>query len=256
MLKKMMMLTMAGLLILPVAIGYDGYQDRIPNGEVFTCNTCHYPNNDFYSDFKQNGNMWSADLARVDSDNDGFTNGTELLDATGVWQEGDPDPGNSEDVTNPGDPDSYPPDATATPTNPPHNTPTPTQPPAESPTPVPTQNGNITVTVSIETNQTLYRAGDQLLCRTNVEVIGGTLAADQYVALEVVGNYYFWPTWGQNVDKAARTFEEGNNQETILDFIWPSGDYGQLSGIRFYVALLDSSGTLIGNYDMTEWGYQ
>jgi hypothetical protein len=34
-----------------------------------------------------------------------LTNGEELLDPTGDWREGDPDPGDPADVTNPGDSD-------------------------------------------------------------------------------------------------------------------------------------------------------
>ena len=42
-------------------------------------------------------------MAAIDSDEDGGTNGTELLDPDGNWQRGDSDPGNPDDVTNPGD---------------------------------------------------------------------------------------------------------------------------------------------------------
>ena len=90
--------------------------DQVPNGSVFRCKTCHTgtggPRNAFgqmieadYLDV--NGDViWQAELASLDADEDGGTNGQELLDPDGSWNEGDADPGNTEAVTNPGDPES------------------------------------------------------------------------------------------------------------------------------------------------------
>lgn len=52
--------------------------------------------------------FWSAELAQMDSDGDGFSNGEELQDPEGTWSEGDPDPGDISLVTHPGDPNSFP----------------------------------------------------------------------------------------------------------------------------------------------------
>ncbi len=90
---------------------------QIPNGEVNRCLNCHTlfggsPRNDFGLDIAAdyldaNGDViWNAALAELDSDNDGGTNGMELLDPNGEWNIGEPDPGNETDVTNPGDPAS------------------------------------------------------------------------------------------------------------------------------------------------------
>lgn len=88
----------------------------IPNGNVFSCNTCHEvpggPRNSFGLDVEKlitkggHEAFWSPALAAADSDGDGVTNGQELGDPRGVWKSGDPNPGDSTKVTNPGDPKS------------------------------------------------------------------------------------------------------------------------------------------------------
>jgi hypothetical protein len=91
------------------AFGYGGYVDMVPNGSVYSCNTCHL-NGGFGQDFSDAGVQWTAALAAMDSDGDGYSNGTELLDPGGDWSEGDPDPGDPANVTNPDDPDDFPDD--------------------------------------------------------------------------------------------------------------------------------------------------
>ncbi|MBE2187940.1 MAG: T9SS type A sorting domain-containing protein [Candidatus Kapabacteria bacterium] len=95
---------------------------QIPNGNKFDCNTCHTMGggtalnpfgidvlNAFLTPKNALGNVnWVADLASIDSDNDGFTNGQELLDPNGEWKIGDPNPGNTLDVFNPGSSNSKP----------------------------------------------------------------------------------------------------------------------------------------------------
>jgi hypothetical protein len=80
---------------------------KVPNGSVYSCNTCHYSGM-FRSDFHSADDQWTAALAAMDSDGDGYSNGTELLDPDGNWSVGDPDPGDPADVTNPDDPDDFP----------------------------------------------------------------------------------------------------------------------------------------------------
>jgi len=87
-----------------VILSYSYYTDDIPYG---TCAYCH--TNDYFSvDFANNGHLWNATLAHMDSDSDGFTNGVELQDANGEWQVGDQDPGDPTKVTNPDDPNDFP----------------------------------------------------------------------------------------------------------------------------------------------------
>ena len=85
----------------------------VPN-IVAECNTCHTsgggtPRNAFGLDVQAlvtpNGEevFWGPEFAALDSDGDGFTNGEELGDPDGVWQEGDPAPGDPADLGNPAD---------------------------------------------------------------------------------------------------------------------------------------------------------
>jgi len=95
--------------------------DQLPNGKVFRCLNCHQsiagdgPLNPFGEEvsakfLNQNGDVvWGPELAKLDSDGDGFTNGQELQDPEGKWKIGDKDPGNPDLVSLPGDPGSKPP---------------------------------------------------------------------------------------------------------------------------------------------------
>ena len=53
--------------------------------------------------------FWGPELAALDSDGDGATNGEELGDPDGTWTADDPAPGDPALITHPGDPDSTPP---------------------------------------------------------------------------------------------------------------------------------------------------
>lgn len=90
-----------------------GFYIRIPNGNINTCYNCHYTStggkaslNQFGKDFFENYKSWDKTLALLDSDNDGFSNGFELQDSLGNWQFGSI--GDSNKVTLPGDPSSFP----------------------------------------------------------------------------------------------------------------------------------------------------
>lgn len=51
--------------------------------------------------------QWGV-LAMLDADGDGYSNGEELQDAGGTWSSGEADPGMSELITDPNDPNDYP----------------------------------------------------------------------------------------------------------------------------------------------------
>ena len=93
--------------------------NQIPNGDVGGCGNCHVNSagggarNVFGSaiegGFLSGGNVtWNATLARLDSDQDGATNGEELQDSAGSWTSSQAAPGTRSLVTNPGDANSTP----------------------------------------------------------------------------------------------------------------------------------------------------
>ena len=107
------------------ARGFRG--SMVPNAEAVGagCNLCHVsgggsPRNGFGLDVEAlvtvNGRevFWTPELAALDSDGDGFTNGQELGDPEGTWEPGDDPPGDAAGVTHPGDPESRPPEAVST----------------------------------------------------------------------------------------------------------------------------------------------
>lgn len=91
---------------------------QIPNGNKFSCSTCHIdpngggPRNLFGQEVEKRVSVggteefWSPSLAALDSDGDGKTNGQELGDPAGTWSTGQPNPGNFNAISNPGDPNS------------------------------------------------------------------------------------------------------------------------------------------------------
>lgn len=94
---------------------------QVPNTGLYGCNTCHTtgggtPRNPFGLEVEANflttagfaGDVvWGPELAALDSDGDGATNGMELGDPDGTWVAGDADP--EGEAFAPGDPDSTPP---------------------------------------------------------------------------------------------------------------------------------------------------
>ncbi len=79
---------------------------QVPNGSAASCNTCHTagggsPLNPFGLEIVTNfltatgpaGDViWGPELAALDSDGDGASNGAELGDPDGTWVVGDPNP--------------------------------------------------------------------------------------------------------------------------------------------------------------------
>jgi dopamine beta-monooxygenase len=98
---------------------------QIPNGGVNSCANCHVSafgggarnvfgqqvEAGFLTSVGFSGDViWGPELAALDADGDGFTNGEELGDPEGTWKIGDPAPGNADEVTRPWDPESHPPE--------------------------------------------------------------------------------------------------------------------------------------------------
>jgi peroxiredoxin len=139
-------------------------------------------------------------------------------------------------------------------------TPEPTVPPspspaAPSPTPIPSPTaGPGEEGIWISTNQGSYGAGDLFVLSTRVVTLGA-VELDQFVVLDVYGSYWFWPSWGTELDSERRSFPGGELNEELLSFTWPSGA-GSATEIRFWAALLrPADGSLYGRYGNCEFSF-
>lgn len=114
--------------------------------------------------------------------------------------------------------------------------------------------------LNLALNREYYRAGDAFLLTTAlVNPYPVALAADEYIALDVGGMYWFWPSWHgfpPEVDSEAVMLEPfGELPQTILEFTWPAVG-GTAGGIAFRGVLVDpESGTLLGDLESATFGY-
>ncbi len=257
-------LLLGAIVVSPVVLGYSQDVDRVPNGGVFSCDTCHSSGNDFIGPYNAAGRQWTAALAALDSDGDGYSNGVELQDPGGSWSQGQADPGDSDLVTNPGESSSHPSPATATPT-PVVSTPTPEPTatgaaPTNTPSgsdPTPTPAGCSGTGVRIEMPAASFAPGDTCACVAFVcngdssSISGNPL----FVILDIVGSYYFAPGFS-SFEYYSMTFGPGETEVTVLpEFMWPAGA-GSFTGAKWYGALTDPEITgLIGTLGMFEFGW-
>ncbi len=97
-----------------IALARSERQQHIPNGNAFSCDSCHGKASlqvrdltPFGADVNRNmsnGVVQWRNIWNVDSDGDGFSNGLELNDPNGNWQRGQSNPGGA--ISNPGTPNS------------------------------------------------------------------------------------------------------------------------------------------------------
>jgi Cu/Zn superoxide dismutase len=121
--KLLVLSSFAAILISSVADARPFRPGLIPNGFSVACFTCHVkfptpgdgPRNAFGQEVETRVTplgmeaFWGPELAALDSDGDGFTNGEELGDPDGSWSPGDPSPGHPALIARPGSNRSTPP---------------------------------------------------------------------------------------------------------------------------------------------------
>lgn len=77
------------------------------------------------------------------------------------------------------------------------------------------------------------------------------------IMLDVQGQYWFWPSWTQQLDYQLRYLPALSNEhyEQILRLTWPAGVGGMID-VRFWAAFLSEDLTgLAGAADMASWSY-
>lgn len=79
-------------LVFGTLTGSEDFMKNLPVYEQLRCKICHNSSepimglpdlNKFGQDFNDNGKTWNKELADIDSDNDGYSNGLELGDVEG-----------------------------------------------------------------------------------------------------------------------------------------------------------------------------
>ena len=119
-----------------------------------------------------------------------------------------------------------------------------------------------TLGVTLDLSQTEFHPGDPFSCTATVCNNTGAELPDMplFVLLEIMGQYYFGPTFSESVD----TYLDGNptypENETDVDvippFTWPEGA-GSFHGAYFHAALTDPDMTfLYGAMDSVEFGWE
>ena len=155
------------------------------------------------------------------------------------------------------------PSATATPSPDPSapatNTPTPL-PPTRTPTPVltatPTRTAGPELFIEVSCNQQVYLPGDRFTLMSRIWNPESAFSSAHFVILDVFGQYWFWPTWTEEVNYSRWTIPgPGELSYVYLDFIWPDGA-GSLGGVKFWAALLDPTASeLLCEPSMCEFAF-
>ena len=89
-----------------------------------------------------------------------------------------------------------------------------------------------------------------------VDNSGEPFISEQFVALQVGTNFFFWPSWGPELDSGLGIYNSGRNETTLLAFQWPDIE-GRASGLTFHTVLCNpSTRQVISNLDSISFGYE
>lgn len=147
---------------------------------------------------------------------------------------------------------------TATPSGEPTETPSPTRTqtgtPTLEPTPYPCE--QFELSLLLPTNY--FSPGD--LFRVDLQTCNpepGTRIIHLAVVLDVLGSYWFWPTWEQEFTYQDQEFGTGWTVIPILEqFVWPNTGTSGLNPLYFYASCLDDTFLdLACNLAQVEFGY-
>ena len=103
--------------------------------------------------------------------------------------------------------------------------------------------------ISVSLNRMHYTGGDHFSVSLDVSNPGEEVSADQYVVLEVYGEYFWYPRWGSDPEPVGLLLSEGyKTREEIISVDLPDS-LGTGGPFHFYAALC-ISGTydLVGDY--------
>ncbi len=129
--------------------------------------------------------------------------------------------------------------------------------PTPTPTPAPSPTSSQWIGVQVTLSGDMFSAGD--IFKLNVSCRGnpGDLYAEMFVVLDVFGDFWFWPLWTPDSQGLLIALQPDQPVTfSILDFQWPHGDFGEVTGLKFWAAIC-RPGTFqaIGEIGWAEFGY-
>lgn len=107
-------------------------------------------------------------------------------------------------------------------------------------------------------NKSTFVGGDSFRLNVRLEPPSPDgFEADLYIALEAYGNFYFYPSWKEALERT-RIYLQGKEVYVfpILSFTWPQG-VGAAENLRFYTLLTEpATSNLISNIDTAEFSFK
>jgi Raf kinase inhibitor-like YbhB/YbcL family protein len=115
---------------------------------------------------------------------------------------------------------------------------------------------SLNITYDLRLNDTTFSPGlPFVLYREWTNNEPQDIFADEYLALEVFGTYWFWPSWTESLDKQTTTLVAGNRHaDYFFEFFWPDAA-GQASGLGLIGVLMHADTFDLLGFDQLTWGY-
>lgn len=131
-------------------------------------------------------------------------------------------------------------------------------PPTATPTPIPTPTPVRQPGVELSLSGQVFEAGDRFLLQASCKGLPDTNKVVLFVALDAFGEYWFYPEWDHLPDSVTLTLHNDLTAvEGILDFEWPSGDFGEADGLKFWAGICRPfTYDVIGTIDCVDFGYR
>jgi hypothetical protein len=127
--------------------------------------------------------------------------------------------------------------------------------PANTDIPTPTPSEEM-VSIALELNKHLFRASDPFILTFKVNNNGASILSEQYVMLQIGAQFWFWPSWSDQLDRGLGIYGPGETAKDILAFQWPEVP-GSAEGLTFHAVLCKpGSFDALSNIASVSFGYE
>ncbi len=113
------------------------------------------------------------------------------------------------------------------------------------------------LSVEVISNYPEYSSGDEFCIELFIDNQGPKTNVAKYIALEVHGQFWFWPDWNQTGDEPGSIEQIPSNsrlQSTVISFEWPE-DSGSEQGLFFWAGLFHPQEISLIDYDVCSFDY-